>query len=72
MGIDVGEEGYTKYQDKRYDPSLKRTRRILPHVHNMDGFYVAKFKKLENGPRSKKEEIENINLGMKDLIEFEE
>ncbi|EAR84747.2 NOL1/NOP2/sun family RNA methylase, putative (macronuclear) [Tetrahymena thermophila SB210] len=62
MGIEVGEEGYTKYQDKRFDPQLKKTRRILPHVHNMDGFYVAKLKKLENGPRVTKQEVVNDHL----------
>ena len=51
MGIEVGEEGYIKYLDKRYDPSIKKCRRILPHVHNMDGFFVGKLKKVENGPR---------------------
>ncbi|EGR29121.1 nucleolar protein 1, putative [Ichthyophthirius multifiliis] len=44
-GVDVGEEGYIKYQDKRFDPSIKKCRRILPHIHNMDGFFVAKFEK---------------------------
>lgn len=41
----------------------------------MDGFYVAKFKKLENGPRIKKEETENVNLGVSkkgEEVEFEE
>ncbi|KAL4466783.1 hypothetical protein ABPG74_010380 [Tetrahymena malaccensis] len=69
MGIEVGEEGYTKYQDKRFDQQLKKTRRILPHVHNMDGFYVAKLKKLENGPRVTKQEVVNDNL---DAIENQE
>lgn len=51
MGIEVGKEGYTKYQGNNFDPSLKFTRRILPHLHNMDGFYLAKLKKLDHGPR---------------------
>ena len=30
---------------------MKKTKRIMPHIHNMDGFYIAKFKKLKNEPK---------------------
>lgn len=52
--IQIGEEGFTKFRDRRFHPSLKLTKRIYPHIHNMDGFFVAKLVKYADG--SKKEE----------------
>jgi 25S rRNA (cytosine2870-C5)-methyltransferase len=50
--VDVGEEGLTKFIEKRFNQDLRKTRRIYPHVHNMDGFYVAKLVKVAKGKKS--------------------
>jgi ribosomal RNA methyltransferase Nop2 len=44
-GLPFGKEGFTRYMGKTFDHSLKLTRRYYPHTYNVDGFFVAKFKK---------------------------
>ncbi|KAH0079550.1 NOL1/NOP2/sun family putative RNA met, partial [Aureobasidium melanogenum] len=49
-GLVFGKEGFTSFMGKKFHPSLKETRRYYPHAYNVDGFYVAKFKKLGPTP----------------------
>ncbi|QPG76631.1 rRNA (cytosine-C5-)-methyltransferase nop2 [Brettanomyces nanus] len=49
-GLAIGKNGFTSYRGKTFHTSLSLTRRYFPHTYNVDGFYVAKFKKIASSP----------------------
>ncbi|KAM0688279.1 rRNA (cytosine-C5-)-methyltransferase nop2 [Conglomerata obtusa] len=49
----VGKNGFTSYRGEHFHPSMKMTRRMWPHVHNMDGFFVAKITKVRKSKTKK-------------------
>ena len=52
-GLTIGKDGFTSFRGKKFDSSVKLTKRYYPHVYNVDGFFVAKFQKTGPSPFDK-------------------
>ncbi|KAK1519140.1 NOL1/NOP2/sun family protein [Colletotrichum paranaense] len=65
--LPFGREGFTSYMGKKFDPSLKLTRRYYPHTYNVDGFFVAKFQKI--GPTPAKAERDRSAASVGEVID---
>ncbi|CAF1652898.1 unnamed protein product, partial [Adineta ricciae] len=57
-GLEFGVEGFSNFKGTSFHPFMKYCRRYYPHLHNLDGFFVAKLKKYSTKQGGNKKESE--------------
>lgn len=71
-GLAFGVEGKTAYRGKIFHKSMSMTRRYYPHMYNVDGFFVSKFKKFGPSPAGSTAGVTNAPARNEELDEFDE
>ncbi|AEA38855.1 nucleolar protein (nucleomorph) [Cryptomonas paramecium] len=46
--LGCGMPGYVNFDKNRFNKNMNKCVRFFPHIHNTDGFFICKLKKLEN------------------------
>lgn len=59
-GLNLENKIYKKFKDKAFHDRIKYCVRVFPHIHNLDGFFIAKLKKLKDGEKSSENEVQIV------------
>ena len=43
-----GIDGLVEFNNKKFKSDIKNTKRLYPHIHNTNGFFIAKLRKINN------------------------
>lgn len=53
-GRPLGRDGFVNIGPRTFHPNMRHARRLYPHVHNMDGFFICKLVKRSNQIRGER------------------
>ena len=59
-GLNIENKIYKKFKDKKFHDRIKYCVWVFPHIHNLDGFFICKLKKMKDGIKSR-ENDEKMN-----------
>jgi NOL1/NOP2/sun family putative RNA methylase len=45
--IKYGIDGLSEFNNKKFNTDIKNTKRLYPHIHNTNGFFIAKLRKIK-------------------------
>jgi len=62
-GLEFGTPGLTRYRGKQFHPTMNLARRYYPHTHNIDGFFVCKLHKTQNGEKGTTKDDSEVEVG---------
>lgn len=76
MGVNIGVPALSNFRGSIFNASMKEGRRVYPHKHNMDGFFVIKLKKTSNEvkkrPPKDRSGSKRVSWGPDTVLEFKD